>query len=121
LGDPLKGNLLLFYKPLHLEAQQVSIRIEVRRHQWEAGGGGDGAGGWGADRGGGGCVGTLEVVREEKERMGRGCACGVGSGGATVQVRALAIFLFTLYKDYPHLAVNCAMVVNGTNVSRKEA
>jgi hypothetical protein len=21
LGDPLKGNLLLFYKPLHLEAQ----------------------------------------------------------------------------------------------------
>jgi hypothetical protein len=34
LGDPLKGNLLLFFKPLHLEAQQVSIRIEVRRHQW---------------------------------------------------------------------------------------
>jgi hypothetical protein len=33
LGDPLKGNLLLFYKPLHLEAQQVSTRIEVRRHQ----------------------------------------------------------------------------------------
>jgi hypothetical protein len=32
LGDPLKGNLLLFYKPLHLEAQQVSTRIEVRRH-----------------------------------------------------------------------------------------
>jgi hypothetical protein len=32
LGDPLKGNLLLLYKPLHLEAQQVSIRIEVRRH-----------------------------------------------------------------------------------------
>jgi hypothetical protein len=30
---PLKGNLLLFYKPLHLEAQQVSTRIEVRRHQ----------------------------------------------------------------------------------------
>jgi hypothetical protein len=28
LGDPLKGNLLLFYKPLHLEAQQVSTRIE---------------------------------------------------------------------------------------------
>jgi hypothetical protein len=25
--------LLLFYKPLHLEAQQVSTRIEVRRHQ----------------------------------------------------------------------------------------
>jgi hypothetical protein len=24
---------LLFYKPLHLEAQQVSTRIEVRRHQ----------------------------------------------------------------------------------------
>jgi hypothetical protein len=24
--------LLLFYKPLHLEAQQVSTRIEVRRH-----------------------------------------------------------------------------------------
>jgi hypothetical protein len=33
LGDPLKGNLLLLYKPMHLEAQQVSIRIEVRRHQ----------------------------------------------------------------------------------------
>jgi hypothetical protein len=33
LGDPLKGNLLLLYKPLHLEAQQVSTRIEVRRHQ----------------------------------------------------------------------------------------
>jgi hypothetical protein len=33
LGDPLKGNLLLFYKPLHLEAQQVSTRIEVRKHQ----------------------------------------------------------------------------------------
>jgi hypothetical protein len=33
LGDPLEGNLLLFYKPLHLEAQQVSTRIEVRRHQ----------------------------------------------------------------------------------------
>jgi hypothetical protein len=33
LGDPLKGNLLLFYKPLHLVAQQVSTRIEVRRHQ----------------------------------------------------------------------------------------
>jgi hypothetical protein len=33
LGDPLKGNLLLFYKPLHLEAQQVSTRIEVHRHQ----------------------------------------------------------------------------------------
>jgi hypothetical protein len=33
LGDPLKGNLLLFYKPLHLEAQQVSTGIEVRRHQ----------------------------------------------------------------------------------------
>jgi hypothetical protein len=32
LGDPLEGNLLLFYKPLHLEAQQVSTRIEVRRH-----------------------------------------------------------------------------------------
>jgi hypothetical protein len=32
LGDPLKGNLLLFCKPLHLEAQQVSTRIEVRRH-----------------------------------------------------------------------------------------
>jgi hypothetical protein len=32
LGDPLKGNLLLLYKPLHLEAQQVSTRIEVRRH-----------------------------------------------------------------------------------------
>jgi hypothetical protein len=25
--------LLLFYKPLHLEAQQVSTRIEVRRYQ----------------------------------------------------------------------------------------
>jgi hypothetical protein len=36
LGDPLKGNLLLFYKPLHLEAQQVSTRIEVRRHQQPA-------------------------------------------------------------------------------------
>jgi hypothetical protein len=24
---------MLFYKPLHLEAQQVSTRIEVRRHQ----------------------------------------------------------------------------------------
>jgi hypothetical protein len=36
LGDPLKGNLLLFYKPLHLEAQQVSTRIEVRRHQCPA-------------------------------------------------------------------------------------
>jgi hypothetical protein len=24
--------LLLLYKPLHLEAQQVSTRIEVRRH-----------------------------------------------------------------------------------------
>jgi hypothetical protein len=34
LGDPLEGNLLLFYKPLHLEAQQVSTRIEVRRHQY---------------------------------------------------------------------------------------
>jgi hypothetical protein len=33
LGDPLEGNLLLLYKPLHLEAQQVSTRIEVRRHQ----------------------------------------------------------------------------------------
>jgi hypothetical protein len=33
LGDPLKGNLLLLYKPLHLDAQQVSTRIEVRRHQ----------------------------------------------------------------------------------------
>ena len=33
LGNPLKGNLLLFYKPLHLEAQQLSTRIEVRRHQ----------------------------------------------------------------------------------------
>jgi hypothetical protein len=33
LGDPLKGNLLLLYKPLHLEAQQVSTRIEVRGHQ----------------------------------------------------------------------------------------
>jgi hypothetical protein len=33
LGDPLKGNLLLLYKPLYLEAQQVSTRIEVRRHQ----------------------------------------------------------------------------------------
>jgi hypothetical protein len=33
LGDPLKGNLLLFYKPLHLEAQQVSTGIEVCRHQ----------------------------------------------------------------------------------------
>jgi hypothetical protein len=33
LGDPLKENLLLLYKPLHLEAQQVSTRIEVRRHQ----------------------------------------------------------------------------------------
>jgi hypothetical protein len=22
-GDPLKGNLLLFYKPLHLEAQHI--------------------------------------------------------------------------------------------------
>jgi hypothetical protein len=32
LGDPLKGNLLLLYKPLHLEAQQVSTRIEVCRH-----------------------------------------------------------------------------------------
>src|SRR6266513_1496342 len=30
---PLKGNLLLFYKPLHLEAQQLSTRIEVRIHQ----------------------------------------------------------------------------------------
>src|SRR6266480_6395229 len=29
---PLKVNLLLFYKPLHLEAQQLSTRIEVRRH-----------------------------------------------------------------------------------------
>jgi hypothetical protein len=37
LGDPLKGNLLLFYKPLHLEAQQVSTRIEVRRHQLDIG------------------------------------------------------------------------------------
>jgi hypothetical protein len=36
LGDPLKGNLLLFYKPLHLEAQQVSTRIEVRRHHQPA-------------------------------------------------------------------------------------
>jgi hypothetical protein len=34
LGDPLKGNLLLFYKSLHLEAQQVSTRIEVRRHHF---------------------------------------------------------------------------------------
>jgi hypothetical protein len=25
--------LLLFYKPLHLEAQQVSTRVEVHRHQ----------------------------------------------------------------------------------------
>jgi hypothetical protein len=33
LSDPLKGNLLLFCKPLPLEAQQVSTRIEVRRHQ----------------------------------------------------------------------------------------
>jgi hypothetical protein len=36
LGDPLKGNLLLLYKPLHLEAQQVSTRIEacvdINRH-----------------------------------------------------------------------------------------
>ena len=29
----LRENLLLFYKPLHLEAQQLSTRIEVRRHQ----------------------------------------------------------------------------------------
>ena len=29
----LRENLLLFYKPLHLEAQQLFIRIEVRRHQ----------------------------------------------------------------------------------------
>ena len=29
----LRKNLLLFYKPLHLEAQQLSTRIEVRRHQ----------------------------------------------------------------------------------------
>jgi hypothetical protein len=36
LGDPLKGNLLLLYKPLHLEAQQVSTRIEVRRHHSSA-------------------------------------------------------------------------------------
>jgi hypothetical protein len=36
LGDPLKGNLLLLYKPLHLEAQQVSTRIEVRRHHGHA-------------------------------------------------------------------------------------
>jgi hypothetical protein len=28
--------LLLLYKPLHLEAQQVSTRIEVRRHQLPA-------------------------------------------------------------------------------------
>ena len=28
----LRENLLLFYKPLHLEAQQLSTRIEVRRH-----------------------------------------------------------------------------------------
>ena len=27
----LRENLLLFYKPLHLEAQQLSTRIEVRR------------------------------------------------------------------------------------------
>src|SRR5215216_984893 len=26
-------NLLMFYKPLHLEAQQLSTRIEVNRHQ----------------------------------------------------------------------------------------
>jgi len=30
----LRENLLLFYKPLHLEAQQLPTRIEVRRHQW---------------------------------------------------------------------------------------
>jgi hypothetical protein len=29
LGDPLKENLLLLYKPLHLEAQQVSTRTEA--------------------------------------------------------------------------------------------
>ncbi len=29
----LRENLLLFYKPLHLEAQQLSTRIEVHRHQ----------------------------------------------------------------------------------------
>ena len=29
----LRENLLLFYKPLHLEAKQLSTRIEVRRHQ----------------------------------------------------------------------------------------
>ena len=32
----LRENLLLFYKPLHLEAQQLSTRIEVRRHQGAA-------------------------------------------------------------------------------------
>jgi hypothetical protein len=31
--------LLLFYKPLHLEAQQVSTRIEVRRHHLTTEGG----------------------------------------------------------------------------------
>ena len=29
----LRENLLLFYKPLHLEAQQLSTRIEMRIHQ----------------------------------------------------------------------------------------
>jgi hypothetical protein len=32
LGDPLKGNLLLFYKPLHLEANIVYKNRSVRRH-----------------------------------------------------------------------------------------
>src|SRR3954467_11360989 len=32
-SDVTSTNLLLFYKPLHLEAQQLSTRIEVRRHQ----------------------------------------------------------------------------------------
>jgi hypothetical protein len=63
LGDPLKGNLLLFYKPLHLEAQQVSTRIEVRRHQRM---------GEEEGRGGGGGQGRKRGTTEEKEGSGLG-------------------------------------------------
>jgi hypothetical protein len=41
--------------------------------------------------------GTLEVVREEKERMGWGWACGVGSGGAESADK----FYFLHSKGYP--------------------
>jgi hypothetical protein len=64
LGDPLKGNLLLFYKPLHLEAQQVSTRIEVHRHQPGSAGSGD--------------IGRRTGLRRKREESERGIVGWVG-------------------------------------------